>query len=214
MAQEATQPPPSTKKSMVFTLVTVIVVAVLQAGVFFCMIKFVGAGPSATYGAADNKHVTQTEPAPAEAGSKQASTQSGETAAGSGAEKGAAGNAGTPAEKGPAAAAAAGSMEVVLLQRFKVPNNKSGVTIIYDFDISVVVSAAHKPVMEEAAKNRAAEISDRVAQVIRQVNPRVLEEDDFAALRELLKQALGEIVGDQQVIQRVLIPRCVPLRAG
>lgn len=107
-----------------------------------------------------------------------------------------------------------GSAEVLLLQRFKVPNNKTGATLLYDFDISVVVPASRKSQMEEAVKNRAAEISDRVAQIIRQANPRVLSEDDFGTLRLQLKQALGEIVGDDQMIQRVLIPRCVPLRTG
>jgi flagellar basal body-associated protein FliL len=103
------------------------------------------------------------------------------------------------------------STEVVLLQRFKVPNNKGGSAYIYDFDISVVVPASRKTQMEELAKSRAAEISDRVAQIIRQAGPRVLGEDDFGTLRMQLRGALSEIVKDDQMIQRVLIPRCVPL---
>jgi len=104
------------------------------------------------------------------------------------------------------------SVEVVVLQRFRVPNSKSGQTLIYDFDLSVVVPASRKAEMEQAVKNRFAEISDRVSQTIRQSSPRVLGEDDFTTLRQLLKQNLDEIARDNQLIQRVLIPRCVPLK--
>jgi hypothetical protein len=108
--------------------------------------------------------------------------------------------------------AEAGCTEVELLKRFRVPNTKSGLIVIWDFDISVSVPTARKPQMEEVVKNRAGEISDRLAQIIRQAGPRVLGEDDFATLRVLMKQALDEVVGDSQVIERVLIPRAVPMR--
>jgi len=101
--------------------------------------------------------------------------------------------------------------EVSLLKGFRVPNNKSGRTVIYDFDISVAVPDSRKAAFEELVRNRDAEIRDRAFQIIRQARPRVLEEDDFATLRALLKRALSEIAGDEDLIQRVLIPRCLPL---
>ena len=104
-----------------------------------------------------------------------------------------------------------GSAEIVLLKNFRVPNVKTGRTIVYDFDISAAVPEARKAEIEELAKNRDAEIRDRVFQIIRQSRPAVLEEDDFATLRMLLKRALGEIVGDPEMIQRVLIPHCLPM---
>lgn len=103
------------------------------------------------------------------------------------------------------------SAEVVLLKSFRVPNIKSGRTIVYDFDISVAVPEDRKAEIEELAKNRDAEIRDRVFQIIRQARPAVLEEDDFATLRMLLVRGLGEILGDAELIQRVLIPHCLPL---
>jgi flagellar basal body-associated protein FliL len=112
-----------------------------------------------------------------------------------------------PVQNEPPAALA----EVSLLKGFRVPNNKSGRTIIYDFDISVAVPESRKSAFEELVRNRDAEIRDRAFQIIRQARPRVLEEDDFATLRALLKRALSEIAGDEDLIQRVLIPRCLPL---
>lgn len=104
--------------------------------------------------------------------------------------------------------------EVVLLETFKVPNSKTGHTIVYDFDISIAVPVPRKAEMEQIAQSRGAELRDRVAQIIRQARPDVLQEDDFGTLRMLIKRTLNEIVGDEQMIQRVLIPRCMPIPTG
>ena len=104
--------------------------------------------------------------------------------------------------------------EVVVLENFKVPNNKTGQTTIYDFDISVGVPESRQEEVLQIVKTRDAELRDRVFQIIRQARPRVLEEDDFGTLRLLLKHALSEIVGDEEVIQRVLIPRWLPIVTG
>jgi len=114
--------------------------------------------------------------------------------------------------EGSPAAEGENATEVVLLQRFRVPNNKAGFTVMYDIDLSVVVPAPRKEEMEQIAANRDAAIKDRVTTVIRDASPRVLSEDDLGTLRVMLKQALSEVVGDDQMIQRVLIPRLVPLR--
>ncbi|MFH1745725.1 MAG: hypothetical protein ABIG44_01640 [Planctomycetota bacterium] len=102
--------------------------------------------------------------------------------------------------------------EVSLLRKFKVPNNKSGRTVIYDFDISLVVPAGQKEALEELVVARDSAIRDRVAQTIRQASQRVLNEDDFETLRILLKHALGDVLGDEETVARVLIPRCVPIQ--
>ena len=107
-----------------------------------------------------------------------------------------------------------GMIEIALLQSFKVPNNKTGHTIVYDFDISVTVPESRKEEMEELAKNRDSEIRDRIAQLIRQARPQVLQEDDFGTLRMLLKRTFSEIIGDEEMIMRVLIPRCMPIPTG
>jgi flagellar basal body-associated protein FliL len=118
---------------------------------------------------------------------------------------------GNHAVEGPPPPPEKGSAELMLLKNFRVPNIKSGRTVFYDFDISVAVPEDRKAEVEELAKSRDAEIRDRVSQIIRQARPAVLEEDDFATLRMLLSRALGEVLGDTELIQRVLIPRCLPL---
>jgi flagellar basal body-associated protein FliL len=103
--------------------------------------------------------------------------------------------------------------EIPLVRSFKVPNVKSGRTYIYDLDISVLVPAEKKDEGERIAKERAAQIADAIAQVVRGADARMLAEDDFRMLRGQMLQGLAEVVGDEDLFARVLIPRCVPIRA-
>ncbi|MBN2445930.1 MAG: hypothetical protein JXO22_04355 [Phycisphaerae bacterium] len=111
-------------------------------------------------------------------------------------------------------AADAPTAEIPLLVGCRVPNSKSGKTVIYDFDITVVVPADNeerKAEIEKAISSRQAEITDRVAQVFRSESPRVLSEDDLRTLRLQLHQVITEVLRDPDAIVRILIPRCVPI---
>lgn len=103
--------------------------------------------------------------------------------------------------------------EVVLLKAFKVPNDKSGRMIIYDIDISVVVPQPRREPMVELVEERSGEIADRVARIIRGATPEMLGEDDLTILRDQIHRMLLEIVGDETLVRRVLIPRLVPIPA-
>lgn len=103
-------------------------------------------------------------------------------------------------------------VEVALLEKFRVPNNKTGRTYLYDFDVVVSVDAAHKERVEKLKTERAGEISDRVAQIVRGADSQVLNEVDFKTLRMQIENAFGAIAGDKELIHQVLIPRCVPIR--
>lgn len=175
MADETDSQPVSKKRSPVaLTAAIVLVVAVVEGGAFFALVKFFGGGPDASYGSENESLLEES----------------------------------SPAEQDESVT------EVVLLERFRVPNTKTGHTIMYDFDISVVVPTARKEEMDEIVQSRYATIKDRVTIVIRQAPPRVLNEDNLATLRRLLKQGLNEVIGDDEMIRRVLIPRCVPLQTG
>ncbi|MEW6253850.1 MAG: hypothetical protein AB1716_24655 [Planctomycetota bacterium] len=103
--------------------------------------------------------------------------------------------------------------EVPVLRTFRVPNDKTGLIYIYDMDLSVVVSAAERETMETLVKERSGEIGDRVARIMRAASDRVLREDDLRALRVQVQEALAEIAGREDLVQRVLIPRFVPIRS-
>lgn len=107
----------------------------------------------------------------------------------------------------------AGGAEVALLRSFKVPNDKSGVLRVYDIDLSVVVAAADKARVETLVERHAGAIADCVAGIVRGATDRMLREDDLRVLRAQLLEGLREVTGDEHLIQRVLIPKFVPLRA-
>ncbi|MBL8880120.1 MAG: hypothetical protein JNG88_13460 [Phycisphaerales bacterium] len=103
-------------------------------------------------------------------------------------------------------------VEVPLLEKFRVPNKKSGATFMYDFDVYVVVPADHKEKIELLKEERYGEIADRIAQIVRAADPAILNEDDLQTLRVQIQHVIGGIAEDEHLIQRVLIPRCVPIR--
>jgi flagellar basal body-associated protein FliL len=117
------------------------------------------------------------------------------------------------AVEGPAASQPVGVAEVPLLKSCRVPNDKSGRMYIYDLDLSVVVPSDQKERMEGLVKQRAAEIGDRMARILRSASDRMLKEDDLRALRQQMLEGLREIMGEESLIERVLIPRFVPMRA-
>lgn len=120
---------------------------------------------------------------------------------------------GQHAVEGAAASQPVGVAEVLLVKSFRVPNDKSGRLYIYDLDISVVVPLNAKERMEILVKERGAEIGDRIARIIRGASDRMLREDDLRALRQQLLEGLREISRDEMLVQRVLIPRFVPMRS-
>lgn len=115
--------------------------------------------------------------------------------------------------EGPAASQPAAIAEVPLLKSFRVPNDKNGHMYIYDLDLSIVVPLDQKARMEGLVKQRAAEIGDRMARIMRSASDRMLKEDDLRALRQQMLEGLREIMEDESLIERVLIPRFVPMRA-
>lgn len=103
--------------------------------------------------------------------------------------------------------------EVELLKKFRVPNNKSGRMYIYDLDISLVVPDSKRELATTRIAERAAQISDCVARIVRGADQRTLNEDDLQSLRVQLKHELTTVLQDEGLVDRVLIPRCVPIRA-
>jgi flagellar basal body-associated protein FliL len=104
------------------------------------------------------------------------------------------------------------AVEIELLTKFKVPNDKSGALFIYDLDLYVKVAKAKQAAIEALVSARKGELSDRVARIIRGNDAAVLNEADLKTLRTQVRNTLGDLAGDPEIIQEVLIPRCVPMR--
>ncbi len=106
------------------------------------------------------------------------------------------------------------SVEIQLLEKFRVPNSRQGATWIFDIDLVVKVPAHRRDQIDKLKTERSGEISDAIASIIRSLDPRYLNEPDLQTLRVQVHRVLGQIVGDPNLIEAVLIPRCVPIKAG
>ena len=105
------------------------------------------------------------------------------------------------------------TVEIPVVERFKVPNDKRGRPYIYDFDVVIKVPGLRADEAKEFVESRKGEISDRIARIVRADEPSVLHEAELKTLRMQIQHTLGEIAGDQDMVVEVLIPRCVPVRA-
>jgi hypothetical protein len=105
------------------------------------------------------------------------------------------------------------TVEIEVLKKFKVPNDKRGRLYIYDFDVALKVPGHREQETTQLIDERQRELADRVARVVRAADPAILHEPELKTLRVQLQHAIGEVVGDQDIIVEVLIPRYVPIRS-
>ncbi len=113
---------------------------------------------------------------------------------------------GEEAQDGPA------SVEVPVVERFRVPNSDGGRQYVYDFDLTISVPSYRQEEIEKLVQERKGEICDRLGRLIRRAKRAQLTEPDLKTLRLQMKHTLGEIAGDQEAIKEILIPRWVPIR--
>ncbi len=104
-----------------------------------------------------------------------------------------------------------GVAEVQLLKSFRVPNDKSGRMVVYDLDVSIVVPADKVEQVKKITTERAGEVADRIARVLRSATDSMLREDNLTILRAQLEAEMKELLGDASLLERVLFPRFVPI---
>jgi len=102
----------------------------------------------------------------------------------------------------------------MLVVKFKAPNMKSGKTFLYDMEVYVRVKNDKLEQLKNVLETYKATIEDRLNRVVRSAEPEDLREDGLQTLRRQIKHELGQIIGDEKIIEEVLIPRCTPFRVG
>lgn len=115
--------------------------------------------------------------------------------------------------KGEEATSQPSTAEVEVMKNFRVPNEQRGRLYIYDFDLYVKVSVQKKDEFAKTISARKGEISDRIARLVRAAEPTILHEAELKTLRLQIRQALGEIARDHEIVSEVLLPRFVPIRS-
>jgi flagellar basal body-associated protein FliL len=166
-------------------------VMIIEAAVLFAGFKFLGGTPHVASGA---DFTTTDESTTADGKTNPEGAKPGEGTA-------------TPA---------ADKKEVVELKILdgRFPNKQTGRVFLYDVTIFAVTQASEQERVAATIKQREALITDRVRTIIAQSDPEKLgggSEPGLETLRRQVKYRLDEIIGED-VIQEVLVPRCIPLR--
>jgi flagellar basal body-associated protein FliL len=105
------------------------------------------------------------------------------------------------------------SSELPVVQ-VRVPNNNGARPLLYSVKVVVQVHHGDKQKVQEFLENRKSTIEDTIGRVIRSADEKHLAEPGMETLKRQVRYELSSLIGDEKIIERVLIPECVPLPAG
>jgi len=107
----------------------------------------------------------------------------------------------------------------VPVAKMKVPNRLSGKSFLYDFEVAVKIRVPDGKNPEEFKKEitkkleeRENTIRDRLNCLVRGAEPQHLEEPGLVVMRRQIKAELDRVLGDDKVVESVLIPRWQSMR--
>jgi flagellar basal body-associated protein FliL len=108
----------------------------------------------------------------------------------------------------------------VTIAKMKVPNRVTGKSYIYDIEVAATLNAppdqpveVFKAEFEEKLKQNENAVRDRLNALIRGADPKYLDEPGLVMIRRQIKVELGKALGDEKVLDKVLLPRWTPIRA-
>jgi flagellar basal body-associated protein FliL len=105
------------------------------------------------------------------------------------------------------------SKELAIAQ-VRVPNNNGARTVLYSVKIVLRVHHDDATKVKEFMENRKNTIDDLVGRVIRSADEKHFAEPGLETLKRQIGFELSTLLGDEHVIEQVLIPECTPLPAG
>lgn len=86
-------------------------------------------------------------------------------------------------------------------------NKRDGRLFMYNLQVTIRVQSDKKEQIEEAIKLRESTIMDRFNTVIRRADTKFLNEPELQTIRRQLQHELESIIGDDQIIEELLIPK-------
>ncbi len=95
------------------------------------------------------------------------------------------------------------------------PNNKmTGKLITLKIRVSALVAAADAERAKTLVETNKARINDRVNFVVRSAEPRDLNEPGLETIKRRIKHELAKVLGDERLLQEVLIPEMLQSGSG
>ncbi len=96
--------------------------------------------------------------------------------------------------------------------KFKAPNMKSGRLFLYDIEVYAKTKKDRGDTLKKLIDNYKATLEDRLNRVVRAAEPQDLQEDGLETIRRQVRHEVGQVVGDEKLIDEILIPKCTPFK--
>ncbi len=187
--QDAKAVVPKKKKQTLLMLGALLFVMAAEGGGIYFAVKFLGNGPAeaSAEGLAPTSHGGEAEG------------------------EGEGGGHGAAAGHGAEAGLAVRDAELPVAS-FKAPNLKSGRLYLYQMEVYAKTKQEKSAALKSLLEANKATIEDRLNRVIRSAEPQDLQEDGLETVRRQIRHELNQIVGDDKMIDEVLIPKCTPYK--
>ena len=101
----------------------------------------------------------------------------------------------------------------IRIAELMAPNRKTGRVMVYEITIAGRVNKAKAEALTELVKEKRLLIDDRLSNIIRAADPRILAEDGLEALKRQIRFEINKILNDENAVKELLIPKLMPHRA-
>lgn len=98
--------------------------------------------------------------------------------------------------------------------KVRVLNSSGSRAMLYNVRVVVRVHNENVERVDEFIKGRAGTVEDTIGRVIRSADERHLGEPGLETLKRQVRHELGKLLGDDTLIEQVLIPDCMPMPTG
>ncbi len=95
----------------------------------------------------------------------------------------------------------------IALPELNAYNKRDGRMFLFNFQVTIRVQSEQKEQVEEIIELRESTIKDRFNTVIRRADSKFLNEPELQTIRRQLQHELEDIIGDDQLIEELLIPK-------
>lgn len=108
-----------------------------------------------------------------------------------------------------------GESKEIEVAKVRVQNTNGARPMLYSATIDITVpSDKVAMISEDFLKNRKATVTDVVSRIIRSADGKHLSEPGLETLKRKIRFELGSLIGDEKLIEEVLIPEFTPMPMG
>lgn len=102
----------------------------------------------------------------------------------------------------------------ISVAKVRVPNTSGSRTMLYNVRVAVRVHFNNVERVQKFFERRASTVEDTISRVIRSADERHLNEPGMESLKRQIRYELSSLLGDDTLIEQVLIPACMPMPTG